>query len=165
MDLEVAREILYESPSQHLSEGETSCKSVLHFANHLSNFSCQHSLQRANSAVCSLSPLTSKQCWMESIKRGVYGSGPKVQLNGPKRGEEQEGVLWHESKGPTKWTQRGENRLQTTHKRGWGVRNDNLIIISILDTTTRPHKSRNKGWTSADRSTKATLMLTVPRPI
>ena len=28
---------------------------------------------------------------------------------------------------------------------------------------TRQHKSRNKGWTSADRSTKATLMLTVPR--
>ena len=29
-----------------------------------------------------------------------------------------------------------------------------------------PHTNRrNKGWTSADRSTKATLMLTVPRPI
>ena len=27
------------------------------------------------------------------------------------------------------------------------------------------HKSRNRGWTSADRSTKATLMLTVPRSI
>ena len=25
------------------------------------------------------------------------------------------------------------------------------------------HKSRNRGWTSADRSTRATLMLTVPR--
>ena len=27
------------------------------------------------------------------------------------------------------------------------------------------HKSLNRGWTSADRSTKATLMLTVPCPI
>ena len=27
------------------------------------------------------------------------------------------------------------------------------------------HKSRNRGWTSADRSTKATLMRTVPRSI
>ena len=27
------------------------------------------------------------------------------------------------------------------------------------------HKSRNKGGTSTDRSTKATLMLTVPRSI
>ena len=38
----------------------------------------------------------------------------------------------------------------------------------IGNTTTQngaSHKSRNRGWTSADRSTKATLMLTVPRSI
>ena len=33
--------------------------------------------------------------------------------------------------------------------------------IHIASHTNR----RNKGWTSADRSTKATLMLTVPRPL
>ena len=35
----------------------------------------------------------------------------------------------------------------------------------LLHKTVTSHKSGNKGWTSADRSTKATLMLTVPRSI
>ena len=37
------------------------------------------------------------------------------------------------------------------------------IDVDILNRI--QHKSRNRGWTSADRSTKATLMLTVPRSI
>jgi hypothetical protein len=39
---------------------------------------------------------------------------------------------------------------------GWTERRGRIVIRK------RMHKSWNKGWTSADRSTRATLMLTVP---
>ena len=34
--------------------------------------------------------------------------------------------------------------------------------FSLLTISFHPHKSQKRGWTSADRSTKTTLMLTVP---
>ena len=56
-------------------------------------------------------------------------------------------------------------------KRGW--RNGGLTNRTLWKTmkefqwcvNCKSHKSRNRGWTSADRSTKATLMLTVPRSL
>ena len=46
----------------------------------------------------------------------------------------------------------------------WIGRDDISRIQSIRDNCLHTNR-QNKGWTSADRSTKATLMLTVPRSL
>ena len=54
-----------------------------------------------------------------------------------------------------------ESESKTFSKRG----EDDAHLINTQGEDKTSHKSRNRGWTSADRSTKATLMRTVPRSI
>ena len=53
--------------------------------------------------------------------------------------------------------------LHFSNESKWGgVKIAAVGVLSVNTGKTLRYKSRNKGWTSADRSTKATLMLTVP---
>ena len=58
--------------------------------------------------------------------------------------------------------QRGGEEM-TTAKSNIFIRLYKVLYKCTGMSNVESHKSRNRGWTSADRSTKATLMLTVPR--